>query len=355
MTRMFRGVVVAALATALAAWVAGAASAGPRTIAASGTAQLRSVGPGPDGLSQPEIRQLEEEGEGDEQPGGEQGHFPFPKKPLPTPKVHSADLAGANPELGLSVTGLTSRDQRLANGGNQFSVEPPDQALCVGNGKVLESVNTVIRVRDTARRRLDGRRRPEHLLRLPGADQPDDAAGLRAVPHRSGLSLRAGDQPLRARSARRSTRIRRRATSWGRTTSTWRSAIPAIPPGPGRSTRSLHRTTAHRARPTTVARSPTRTTCRSGDEPARRDRRLPAPRAWTRTASTWRRTSTASSRTVQRRADLCDRVRSAEGCEPAAGDQPHARREHEDRGHAGLHRLAGNVIPGRGLDRGRRH
>lgn len=59
-------------------------------------------------------------------------------------------MAGSNPELRTNFNGLTSRDQRLANGGNQFSVEPPDQALCVANGRALESVNTVIRVRDLA-------------------------------------------------------------------------------------------------------------------------------------------------------------------------------------------------------------
>ncbi len=42
--------------------------------------------------------------------------------------------------------GLRFFDQRFANGGNQFSVEPPDQALCVSDQYVLESVNDVIRV-----------------------------------------------------------------------------------------------------------------------------------------------------------------------------------------------------------------
>jgi hypothetical protein len=80
----------------------------------------------------------------------------FPPKPLAHPVVASQGLAGSNPELEASFDGLTSRDQRLANGGNQFSVEPPDQALCVANGSVLESVNTVIRVRDTAGANLTG-------------------------------------------------------------------------------------------------------------------------------------------------------------------------------------------------------
>jgi hypothetical protein len=46
-------------------------------------------------------------------------------------------------------TGLTHLDQRLANGGNQFSTEPPDQGLAVGNGFVLEGVNCAINVYDT--------------------------------------------------------------------------------------------------------------------------------------------------------------------------------------------------------------
>ena len=58
----------------------------------------------------------------------------------------SAGKAKSNPELGLSFDGLNFRQQRLANGGNQFSVEPPDQGMCAGNGYVLESVNDVIRV-----------------------------------------------------------------------------------------------------------------------------------------------------------------------------------------------------------------
>jgi hypothetical protein len=56
----------------------------------------------------------------------------------------------SNPELQLSFNGLNHRNQRLANGGNQFSVEPPDQGLCAGNGFVMESVNSVLRVYDTA-------------------------------------------------------------------------------------------------------------------------------------------------------------------------------------------------------------
>ena len=58
--------------------------------------------------------------------------------------------AKSNPEIVGGFDGLNFFQQRFANGGNQFSVEPPDQALCVGNGFVLSSVNDVLRVWDTA-------------------------------------------------------------------------------------------------------------------------------------------------------------------------------------------------------------
>jgi hypothetical protein len=64
------------------------------------------------------------------------------------PVVRSHAKAKSNPELVTTFVGLNHHDQRFANGGNQFNVEPPDQALCAGNGFVLESVNEALRVRD---------------------------------------------------------------------------------------------------------------------------------------------------------------------------------------------------------------
>ena len=55
-----------------------------------------------------------------------------------------------SPELKASFDGLNHRAQRTANGGNQFSVEPPDQGMCAGNGFVMESVNDVLAVYDQA-------------------------------------------------------------------------------------------------------------------------------------------------------------------------------------------------------------
>ncbi|HEX6121716.1 MAG TPA: hypothetical protein VFY89_01080 [Ktedonobacterales bacterium] len=62
--------------------------------------------------------------------------------------------AGGNKQIVADATvpgfnGLSHADQRLADNGNQFSLEPPDQALCVGNGYVLESINTALRVYHT--------------------------------------------------------------------------------------------------------------------------------------------------------------------------------------------------------------
>lgn len=59
--------------------------------------------------------------------------------------------AKSNPELNLSVDGINHFEQRfVAAGGNQFSIEPPDQGLCVGNGFVLETVNDTLQIFDTA-------------------------------------------------------------------------------------------------------------------------------------------------------------------------------------------------------------
>ena len=58
----------------------------------------------------------------------------------------SGGVVHNGPRLLTSFDGLNHHDQRTANNGNQFSVEPPDQALCVGGGHVVEAVNDVFRV-----------------------------------------------------------------------------------------------------------------------------------------------------------------------------------------------------------------
>jgi hypothetical protein len=60
--------------------------------------------------------------------------------------VNSAKKAKSDPQFNSGFEGLNFYQQRYARGGNQFSVEPPDQALCVGNGYVLEAVNDVLNI-----------------------------------------------------------------------------------------------------------------------------------------------------------------------------------------------------------------
>jgi hypothetical protein len=137
--------------------VAGTAGAAPgsgtRQIPSAGTTRIQPAAPGVDAIQSPEFPPgLEEEDGGGSfnrpRPGFKNGKFP--KKPLDSPVVASSLLATTNPEVNFSFNGLNHRDQRLANGGNQFSIEPPDQGLCVGGGFTVEAVNSVLRVYSSA-------------------------------------------------------------------------------------------------------------------------------------------------------------------------------------------------------------
>jgi hypothetical protein len=61
---------------------------------------------------------------------------------------HDSDRARSNPQVVRSFDGVNFFDQRFSNNGNQFSVEPPDQGLCAGNGFVVESANDVMKIFD---------------------------------------------------------------------------------------------------------------------------------------------------------------------------------------------------------------
>ena len=78
-----------------------------------------------------------------------------PGGPNPTPQ----NRATSNPGF-TGFNGLTHADQRNAGTGayanTQFSLEPPDQALCVGRGFVTESVNTALAVHRTDGTRIAG-------------------------------------------------------------------------------------------------------------------------------------------------------------------------------------------------------
>lgn len=74
-----------------------------------------------------------------------------PSSHVPRPATQSVvDASNGTLHFG----GLNHFDNRFAGTGSyantQFSLEPPDQALCVGGSWVVESVNTVVRVRTMA-------------------------------------------------------------------------------------------------------------------------------------------------------------------------------------------------------------
>jgi len=72
--------------------------------------------------------------------------------PAIPPAAPSTPVARANPELAATFDGIDHYDQRSANQGNQSSVEPPDQGLCVGRGFVMETVNQAVRIFTTSGR-----------------------------------------------------------------------------------------------------------------------------------------------------------------------------------------------------------
>jgi hypothetical protein len=70
------------------------------------------------------------------------------------PQASPSALRGAPVALPVNFNGVSSRDSALTNFGHQF--EPPDQGLCVGNGFVLEMVNSAYTVYNTAGKALAG-------------------------------------------------------------------------------------------------------------------------------------------------------------------------------------------------------
>jgi len=150
----------AALATVIGALtVPGAAAATPaastRQIHKSGTAAYRPTGTGsgiPGPLATEIVRPFgPEANEGRAAiaaagPSGTDRSMAPARRRAGAGKGHAGGVIRTGPQLATSFDGLNHRDQRTANNGNQFSVEPPDQGLCVGGGHVVEAVNDVFQV-----------------------------------------------------------------------------------------------------------------------------------------------------------------------------------------------------------------
>lgn len=127
-----------------------AAGGGTRSISSSGTAVFTNAPAGVDGYQAPEIQSQSSDSGATPTAGNVVDRSNNGNRVIFGPNAAPGHRAGANAELTTSFDGLFHRQQRLANGGNQFSVEPPDQGLCVGNGFVMEAVNDVARVYDSA-------------------------------------------------------------------------------------------------------------------------------------------------------------------------------------------------------------
>ena len=197
----------------------------PLKISVYGSAQVRTGAPGPDVVSTPEIQPEVEHGlknqsvgasasrvvasqiraaagkltglpiptkeaarlrglrglradSGNSSAGFKSGVLPPPPTAIPNPAGFAVTAAGAGAS---GFNGLNHYDQRTAGTGSftntQFSLEPPDQGLCAGNGFVVEAVNNAIQIFDKQGHSLAG---PEALSQFWGFNpEIDRTTGVR--------------------------------------------------------------------------------------------------------------------------------------------------------------------------------
>ena len=149
--------VVAVLGSAIMMAPAGAsASAGIRQISASGVTSLKAAPVGTDnGVQQHELGPGL--GDAESTAGFSRSNGVNRSRSIAhgapsvsvVPVTAGQGVSSSGPLAVLSTfNGLNHRDQRLANNRNQFSLEPPDQGLCVGNGVEMEIINDVMKVYD---------------------------------------------------------------------------------------------------------------------------------------------------------------------------------------------------------------
>jgi hypothetical protein len=141
---------------AIALCVAAAmAIGGSPAVSAGGTSTVSIAGTGspqtgeftPSGTN--DVNDQELTVDGDQGPAAFQGSIvnrSFSSGPGKSASTAGGQKAKSNPTVDMSFEGLNHYQQRYSRGGNQFSVEPPDQGLCAGNGYVFEIVNSVLNV-----------------------------------------------------------------------------------------------------------------------------------------------------------------------------------------------------------------
>ncbi|TML56982.1 MAG: hypothetical protein E6G22_16325 [Actinobacteria bacterium] len=147
------GLAVVAVA-ALAVWLASAAAADSRQIPVSGTGSPQTGSFTPSGsadATRVEFPGLTDSGAG---PNAYSGNIVDRSLSAGGAAAGVTTTTGkkakSNPAFVSGFEGLNHYQQRYSRGGNQFSVEPPDQGMCAGNGYVVEAVNDVFNVYDTS-------------------------------------------------------------------------------------------------------------------------------------------------------------------------------------------------------------
>jgi hypothetical protein len=135
---------------ALALWPASGAMAGLSgqvPLSGTGSAQTGDFTPSGSGdVTQQEFAT----GDNDSGPNPFNGTISFSTGTGGGPSVSGARKAKSNPTFDLGFEGLNHYQSRYTRGGNQFSLEPPDQGLCAGNGFVVETVNDALNVYSAA-------------------------------------------------------------------------------------------------------------------------------------------------------------------------------------------------------------
>jgi hypothetical protein len=131
--------------TASAGTATGASSAASSLIPRVGTGGPQTGEFTPSGSGDVTSEEFPGQGDG-EGPAAYTGTISLSSGPGGGGSTLSAKKAKSNPQFNTGFEGLNLFQQRYARGGNQFTVEPPDQGMCVGNGYVVEAVNDVLNV-----------------------------------------------------------------------------------------------------------------------------------------------------------------------------------------------------------------
>ena len=107
-----------------------------------GTGSIGRPQPGSAAVGTPEIQQgVEGDVHSGQRASSARTAAPTLVAPNPTPNTVAGSNKGAS-----GFPGLDHYQNRTASNGNQYSLEPPDQGLCEGNGLVMEPVNDVLAV-----------------------------------------------------------------------------------------------------------------------------------------------------------------------------------------------------------------